>query len=363
MTKVVVAMSGGVDSSVAAHLLKEQGYEVTGLMLRLWSEPGKENSNRCCTPDSVAQAKKVASILDIPFYVIDAKDIFYDKVVRYFIDGYADGITPNPCLACNRHIRFDLLFNHAMALGADFMATGHYVQKFVRDDGMHLLRRAIDEGKDQSYVLHVIKQDILRKVLFPVGEHPKSIIREIAGKIGLPVAKRPDSQDLCFLAGEDYRTFLQRYEQSSNLPGNIISTNHQVLGTHTGLHNYTIGQRKGLGITTIDPYFVVKKDYQTNSLVVGDARSLGTDRLIATEVEWSCGSPPSLEFDALVKTRYTSKPAAARIKMSNENASEVMIQFYDLQRDITPGQAAVIYDSDVMLGGGIILSTDRSELP
>lgn len=361
MAKVVVAMSGGVDSSVAAYLLKQQGFEVTGLMLRLWSEPGKENSNRCCTPDSVAQAKKVAALLDIPFYVIDAKDVFYSNVVETFIDGYSRGITPNPCLACNRHIRFDFLLNHALALGADFLATGHYVQKFVREDGAHQLRRAVDDGKDQSYVLHVIKQNVLQKLIFPIGEYPKTKIREIADGIGLPVAKRPDSQDLCFLAGEDYRTFLKRYAGGADVPGDIINSENIKVGTHSGLMNYTIGQRKGLGITTPEPYFVLRKDHLNNTLHVGNAAALGTNLLIVINAEWTLGNPPSNEFEAMVKTRYSSKPALALVKVSAENGTKLEIFFKEFQRDITPGQAAVVYAGDILLGGGVIHSTTRMD--
>ncbi len=354
MAHVVVAMSGGVDSSVAAYLLKQQGHQVTGLMLRLWSEPGKENSNRCCTPDSVAQAKKVASILDIPFYVIDAKDVFYDQVVTTFLDGYAAGITPNPCLACNRHIRFDHLFNRAMAIGADLFATGHYVSLVTDREGNKLLRRAVDDGKDQSYVLHVLEQSILRQCIFPIGEHPKAQIRQIAESIGLPVAKRPDSQDLCFLAGEDYRAFLRRHLQSQTQPGEIVDTGGKVLGTHTGLHQYTIGQRKGLGITTPEPYFVIRKESSANRLVVGSATQLGSTRLTAGPITWSKGSPPiETTFAAMVKTRYSAKLAAAVVEWRPES-DEVTITFEQPQRDLTPGQAAVMYVDDIVLGGGLI---------
>ena len=210
MTKVVVAMSGGVDSSVAAALLKQQGHEVTGMMLRLWSEPGKEDSNRCCTPDSMAQARRVAAKLEIPFYVLDAKEIFRKTVVNYFLQGYADGQTPNPCLVCNREIRWEFLLQHALALGADFMATGHYARVDTAPDGRKLLRRGVDPAKDQSYVLHVLNQEKLARALFPAGDYTKPEIRAIAEGLGLSVAKRPDSQDLCFLAGEDYRPFLAR---------------------------------------------------------------------------------------------------------------------------------------------------------
>src|SRR5512138_2721464 len=223
MPKVVVAMSGGVDSSAAAALLKAQGYDVAGMMLRLWSEAGKEESNRCCTPEAMALARRVAAKLDIPFYVVDAKQVFRETVVQYFLDGYARGETPNPCLLCNRQIRWTFLLEHAIALGADYMATGHYARLRVADDGTIQLLRGVDTAKDQSYVLHVLTQDKLAKAMFPVGEYPKPEIRQIAEKYGLPTASRKDSQDLCFLAGEDYRNFLQRNASEMLAPGRIVT--------------------------------------------------------------------------------------------------------------------------------------------
>jgi tRNA-specific 2-thiouridylase len=281
MKKVVVAMSGGVDSSVAAALLKEQGYEVIGMMLRLWSEPGKEDSNRCCTPDSMGQARRVAAKLDIPFYVIDAKDVFRATVVQYFLDGYARGTTPNPCLLCNRQIRWTFLLEHALALGADFMATGHYVRRMKDQGGRMKLLRAVDRSKDQSYVLYVLDQEKLARALFPIGDYPKTEIRQIAAKYGLPTASRKDSQDMCFLAGEDYRNFLQRQAPEVLQPGQIVRRDGQVVGEHNGLANYTIGQRKGLGAGSPVPLYVLGKDAGTNTLIVGAREELGSRELTA----------------------------------------------------------------------------------
>ncbi|MEW6400679.1 MAG: tRNA 2-thiouridine(34) synthase MnmA [Chloroflexota bacterium] len=351
--KVVVAMSGGVDSSVAAALLKKQGYDVTGMMLRLWSEPGKEDSNRCCTPDSMAQARRVAAKLEIPFYVVDAKNVFRETVVQYFLDGYARGETPNPCLICNRQIRWTFLLDHALALGAEYMATGHYVRRRTTDDGRHELLRAVDLSKDQSYVLHVLNQDTLARALFPVGEHPKPEIRRLAADFGLPTASRADSQDLCFLAGEDYRAFLQRNAAEILMPGEIVTREGRVLGQHNGLANYTIGQRKGLGIASSVPLYVITKNTTRNALVVGEAEELGSRELIARDVTWLSGEAPREPFRALVKTRYTAKEAEALVKPSN--GGQVQVQFDAPQRDVTPGQAAVFYREDVMLGGGIIV--------
>ena len=353
MTKVVVAMSGGVDSSVAAALLKEQGYEVIGMMLRLWSEPGKEESNRCCTPDSMAQARRVAAKLEIPFYVIDAKDVFRETVVEYFLEGYARGETPNPCLICNRKIRWTFLLDHALALGADYMATGHYIRIQKAEDGYQLLR-AVDRNKDQSYVLHVLNQEKLKHALFPVGEYTKPEIRQMAEKHGLPTASRKDSQDLCFLAGEDYRNFLQRNAAEMLKPGQIITRGGESLGMHNGLANYTIGQRKGLGVASAVPLYVLGKSAVNNTLIVGTQEELGSRELTAHDVNWLSGDVPRESFHAEVKIRYTAKEAEAWVTPIGE--SQAQVRFEAPQRDITAGQAAVFYQDDVMIGGGLIQS-------
>ena len=352
MTKVVVAMSGGVDSSVAAALLKEQGYDVVGMMMRLWSEPGKEESNRCCTPDSMAQARRVAAKLEIPFYVIDAKDVFHNTVVQYFLDGYARGETPNPCLVCNRQIRWTFLLEHALALGADYMATGHYVRIRRNEQGKSELLRAVDRSKDQSYVLHVLTQEKLQHALFPVGDYPKTEIRAIAERHGLPTASRKDSQDLCFLAGEDYRNFLQRNAAEMLKPGDILTRDGRSVGAHNGLANYTIGQRKGLGLASPVPLYVLGKDSMTNTLIVGTQDELGSRELTARDVNWVSGNVPGEPFRAEVKIRYTAKESEALVTTLEGN--RVLVQFDAPQRDITPGQAAVFFQGDLMLGGGII---------
>jgi tRNA-uridine 2-sulfurtransferase len=353
MTKVVVAMSGGVDSSVAAALLKEQGYDVIGMMMRLWSEAGKEDSNRCCTPDSMGQARRVAAKLDIPFYIVDAKDVFHNTVVQYFLDGYARGETPNPCLLCNRQIRWTFLLNHALALGAECMATGHYVRIRKDERGHSTLLRAVDRTKDQSYVLHVLTQDKLKHALFPVGDYPKPEIRTIAERYGLPTASRKDSQDLCFLAGEDYRNFLQRNAPDMLQPGQIVTRAGKALGEHSGLANYTIGQRKGLGVASPIPLYVLGKNAVTNTLLVGTQAELGSSDLTAREVNWVSGEEPREPFRAEVKIRYTAKEAWATV--TPLNGGQARVQFDAPQRDITAGQAAVFFDGDVLLGGGIIL--------
>ncbi len=273
--KVAVAMSGGVDSSVAAALLADQGYQVFGMMLRLWSEPGSEAANRCCTPDAMALAKQIAGQLGIPFYAIDAKDVFRETVVEYFLDGYTNGVTPNPCLMCNRHIRWEFLLNRAVALGADYLATGHYA-RIKREEGQPVrLFRGLDPGKDQSYVLSVLNQAQLCRAVFPIGELQKTEVRELAEKYGLPSAGVKDSQDLCFLAGTDYPSFLTRHAPQSVNPGKIITRDGEILGEHNGLAFYTIGQRKGLGIAHPEPLYVLEKDAADNQLIVGTRDQLG----------------------------------------------------------------------------------------
>lgn len=352
MRKVVVAMSGGVDSSVAAALLKEQGYSVIGMMMRLWSEPGSEEENRCCSPDAMAMARRVAAKLDIPFYAVDARDVFRETVVEYFIQEYGLGRTPNPCLVCNRQIRWDFLLERALALGADGMATGHYARLQRSEDGSVQLLKAVDEAKDQSYVLHVMTQDKLRKALFPLGEYTKPQIRELARDFKLPVANRAESQDLCFLGNGDYRGFLLRNSVEVLDPGPILTQEGQKVGEHQGLAFYTIGQRKGLGIASPDPLYVLEKNVEQNALVVGSKELLGKWELGASQVNWVSGEPPRGPFQAGIKIRY--KALFADGTVLPVGADEAEVKFDQPVMGITPGQAAVFYDGDVCLGGGII---------
>ncbi len=350
---VAVAMSGGVDSSVAAALLVEQGYSVIGMMLRLWSEQDAERSNRCCTPDSMAMARRVASQLSIPFYVIDARQYFYEHVVIPFIEDYAHNLTPNPCIACNRSVRWEFLLNHALTAGADFLATGHYARIHQVPDGSFQLLKGVDPAKDQSYVLHVMTQKQLKHALFPLGSYTKIEIRQLAYRFGLPVADRPDSQDLCFVGSEgNYRQFLQRHAPHTIIPGEIIDQQGNILGYHQGLVNFTIGQRKGLRISSPTPLYVIEKDIALNKVIVGPRDQSAREGLFAGDVNWIAGTPPSSPLRAEVKIRYKAREAACIVLDIGETGFH--LDFVNPERDITPGQAAVLYNGEVCLGGGII---------
>lgn len=349
---VAVAMSGGVDSSVAAALLVERGYRVIGMMLRLWSEPGMEADNRCCTPDAMALAQRVAARLGIPFYAVDAQERFFDVVVQSFIAGYQQGSTPNPCLLCNREIRWGFLLERARAFGADFFATGHYARLETTPEGRVRLLRGRDAAKDQSYVMSVLGQEQLRQTLFPVGDLTKPEVREIARRFMLPVASRADSQDLCFLANRDYRGFLARRAPQAPRPGPIVNLAGEVIGRHAGLENYTIGQRKGLGIAAPEPYYVIRKDMPANALVVGVESQLGRAELVAAQVNWIAGQPPRAPLRVAAKIRYKAAEAPALVAPLEDRRASVV--FDRPLRDITPGQRVVFYQGEECLGGGTI---------
>ena len=347
-------MSGGVDSSVAAALLTERGYDVTGMMMRLWSEPGRGPSaplNRCCTPDQMADARRVADQLGIPFYVVDVQDHFRRTIVQFFIDEHGRGRTPNPCIECNRQIRFGYLLNRALALGADYLATGHYARVRRAGEGYQLLKAA-DQTKDQSYVLHVLDQESLGRVLFPVGDYTKDEIREIAARLELPIASKKESMDLCFLGDGDHRRFLEEYAPDSTQSGPIVTQDGEKLGEHDGLPFYTVGQRKGLGVSVGRPLYVLRKDLARNALVVGDRDELGRTELLIRNVNWIAGGPPSAPIDVQVKIRYQAKAAAATVTPLENERSRVRFEQHVF--GATAGQGAIFYDGDVCLGGGLI---------
>lgn len=362
--RVVVAMSGGVDSSVAAALLVERGYDVVGMMMRLWSEPtvGENCSthNRCCTPDQLDDARRIADQLGIPFYVLDTREVFRASIVDFFVEQHRLGVTPNPCIECNRTIRFNWLYNHARALDADYLATGHYARVAKAENGSYELRRGIDEAKDQSYVLSVLNQEHLAHALFPCGDFTKPQIRELASKFGLPTASKHDSQDLCFLGDGDYRRFLREHAPEIMQPGPIALSNGEIIGEHNGLANYTIGQRKGIVAHGGQPLYVLSVNPYRNALIVGTREQLGQSSFTASKVSWQAGLAPSTEpFHAQVKIRYKAQSVGAYVTPLAGDRMHVQLDMP--LRDITPGQGAVIYAGDLVLGLGIIDKRPESE--
>lgn len=352
---VVVAMSGGVDSSVAAALLVEAGHDVTGIMMHLWAE----EENRCCSPEAVEDARRVAAHLGIPFHVVDYQDEFHDCVVRYFVAEYARGRTPNPCLACNQNIRFHRLLRHAQSLGATYMATGHYARVDEHDD-RYRLRMGVDRKKDQSYVLHMLGQEQLRHLLFPLGDYTKGQVRNMARERGLPVADKDESMEICFVTDDDYRRFLAEHAPETARPGPILDTAGREIGRHRGLAFYTIGQRRGLGNLAArhlgeggpEPLFVVRLDPERNAVVVGPAGELGRQSLEAERVSYVSGEAPPAPVRVQAKIRYRAALAGATWFPAGE--ARARVEFQRPLRDITPGQAVVAYQDDVVLGGGII---------
>jgi tRNA-specific 2-thiouridylase len=351
--RVVVAMSGGVDSSVTAALLVERGYRVVGLMLRLWSESddGNRPANRCCTLDAQYDAERVAALLDIPFYLVNVAGEFKRRIVDYFVAEYAAGRTPNPCVECNRQVRFGLLLRRALALDAQYLATGHYA-RVRRQGGLFQLWRGVDRQKDQSYVLHVLGQAQLAHVLFPLGVYTKSQVRDMARERNLPVAERVDSQDLCFVGDGNYRRFLAEHAPHAVRPGPIRDSAGRVLGQHRGLACYTVGQRQGLAINAPERLYVLALDPAENALIVGPAAELGRDTCLARRVNWVAGGAPGQTFEATAKIRYNAQGADVMVTLTEDG--EARVQFDQPQRDITPGQAIVFYQGEVTLGGGTI---------
>lgn len=352
---VAVAMSGGVDSSVAAALCAAAGAEVVGIMLRPWAEPGSAAANRCCAPGAIDDARAVADRLDIPFRVIDVADAFKAAVVDPFVAAAAAGDTPNPCFACNRTIRFGLLRAHARALGADLVATGHYARVTRAPDGSWALRRGLDRAKDQSYVLHALDQAALADALFPLGELTKPEVRGLAAVLGLGVADRPDSVDLCWVGDDGAAGFLSRHlPEGAARPGPILDARGRVIGTHRGLPLYTIGQRRGLGVAMGAPAYVVARDAATNALHVGAAAELLAHGARVAPMGWSAGRPPEGPVRAMVQVRYRAPAVGAVIAPLPGGGADV--RFDAPQRAVTRGQGLVAWDAadDRVLGGGPI---------
>lgn len=347
--RIAMAMSGGVDSSVAAALLVEQGEDVFGIMLRLWSSP--DRTNRCCSPSDMAAARQIAANLDIPFYALDAQAPFKEAVVDFFLDGYAQGLTPNPCIECNRTIRWTFLLQQALAMGATHLATGHYARIRSHQKQWSLLR-AEDPQKDQSYVLSMLGQNQLEHALFPLGNLTKPEVRQHGRRLGLAVADRSDSQDLCFVGNGNYRDFLDEHRIAAPQSGSIIDLDGTQIGVHQGLSAYTIGQRKGIGITRPYPLYVIQKDVSSNTLTVGPQSALGRSHFFVKRLNWVSGQPPVRPIKVLVRTRYKAREVIALVSPLSPDEAEVHLQ--NPIPDVTPGQSAVFYQNEICLGGGII---------
>lgn len=349
---VAIALSGGVDSSAAAALLRESGYELIGIAMHLWSDGvcvSEDGYRPCPSRQNASEAEQVCHTLGIPFHAIDLETQFKQYVIDYFCREYARGRTPNPCIACNQHIKFGFLLDYALSLGVDYLATGHYARIRYYNGAYHLLR-GVDLGKDQSYMLYTLGQEKLSRVLFPVGDYVKADIQELARQKGLPAAGKRSSQDICFITS-DYGSFLNRY--LSPAPGEIIDGRGKVLGKHRGTAFYTIGQRHGLGLATPEPLYVTKIEADTNRLVVGSKEELLCPGLTATQINWVSGKMPAQPLAVEVKIRYRSPLVPAIIYPKKES---VEVRFREPQPAVTPGQAVVFYHDSEVLGGGIIES-------
>ncbi len=348
--RILVAMSGGVDSSVVAALLKEQGHEVIGVTMKLWEGPeGEMPETGCCTASDSEDARKVASKLDIPYYVLDYTESFSKNVVDNFIDMYAQGLTPNPCVECNRSVKFDHFLNQAKKLNCEKVATGHYA-KIIKNENFYELHKADYLDKDQSYVLHMLKSDDLENILFPLGEITKPEVRQIAARLGLKTAFKKDSQDICFVGKKDYRSFVEKRIDLTSA-GEIFDVNGNKVGNHNGIHEFTVGQRKGLPGGQATPRYVTKINVQNKNVIIGEQKDLLVESFIIEDVS----IVKDIEYDNLtVQTRYNSEDLNCKIKKISDN--ELLVELIEPASSIAPGQFGVLFSGTKVIGGGRISS-------
>lgn len=355
--RVVVGMSGGVDSSVAAWLLKEQGYDVIGVTMQIWQdeeEKLQEENGGCCGLTAVDDARRVAASLDIPYYVMNFKREFKENVIDYFVDEYIGGRTPNPCIACNRFVKWESLLKRSMDIGADYIATGHYARVEQLPGGRYAVRTSATGRKDQTYALYNLTQEQLKRTLMPVGGYTKEEIREMAAKMNLPVAHKPDSQDICFVPDGDYASFIEKTADQTFPQGNFVLTDGTIVGRHNGIIHYTVGQRKGLGVAMGYPVFVLAIRPETNEVVLGKAEESLSRYVRADRINFMSVEDLKEPKKVWAKIRYNHKGAWCTVERTGED--EILCTFDEPLRAAAPGQAVVLYDGEYVLGGGTIIN-------